>query len=231
MNFLKYSIELSILFWCILLSELTIIITTCRRYEALKRCLDSIKECAPECEVLIMIDDNDFDTYEKLCDAGYQYNCFLSKERLECCALTNDGVKFCQTEYFVYLNDDMVLIKKGCFQEALSIFRLKFPDNLGFLTFNDGITNGKIATQGLTSKTFVRECLDSKTLCHPDYKHFYWDLERAVQMVMMGKFLYCGHIMVKHEHYAVTKKSDEIYERSNNDFLKQDGETFKRRNP
>ena len=211
--------------------ELTIIITTCYRFDALIRCLDSIKEHAPECSILVMIDDNDIDTYNNLMINKYNGEAILSPIRRECCALTNLGVGHCKNEYFVYLNDDMVLVQKDCFKEALEIFKLKFPDKKGFITFDDGINGGSITTQGLTSKTFVLECLEENSLCNPTYKHYYWDKDQAIRIMNMGKYLYCKHIKIRHDHFAVTKKIDKIYQRSNDDCLKDDEETFKRRNP
>lgn len=205
--------------------DLTIIITTCKRLKRLTECIRSVKKLEPNCNILLMIDDNDWESYYYAVAEKIPF--ILSSEKREWIAQINLGIYACTTEYFVYLNDDMVFTQENQMQRALDIFRNKFPDGNGLITFDDGISNGKVATQGLSSKTYVKTL--GGYLLDPAYVHYSGDKELSLVSMERNCYFYLSEIKIQHNHYSVTGERDQVYQGSENLYWKQDCIEFVKR--
>lgn len=204
--------------------ELTIIITTYKRLKILEKCIKSIRKYEPDCKILLVIDGNDWEAYYYACCQKLPF--IFSSEKREHVAQMNLGIYLCNTEYFIYLSDDMMFTQEKQISKALDTFKEKFPDGNGLITFNDGIVNGTIATHGLTSKTYVKTI--GGYLMNPIYTHYCGDTELTL-VSMPNRFLYLPDIKVSHEHFSVTGNTDDVYKKSEDLYWKRDYAEFVKR--
>ena len=207
------------------MNELTIIVTTCHRLPALKRCIESIREFEPDCKIQMVIDDNDVLAY--LYAIENNIPAILSSEKRECVNQVNLGVDICSTEYFVFVTDDMVFTQKNQMVRSLETFKGKYPDGNGLITFNDGICNEAVATQGMTSKTYVKTL--GGFLMDPTYIHYCGDTELTLISMERNCYTYLPEIKIQHDHHSITGKSDIVYEQSEKMYWQRDYAEFVKR--
>ena len=191
------------------MEPIAIIIPTRNRYSNLRRCLlDLDKVDYPNKEILVICDD-DLETYNSV-----MLNCpspcklFLT-ERLELVKATKFGIEQMKSDFFVYYNDDMMMDPK-CLKIAIKEFQEKFKDGIGLIGFDDGI-NKFIGAVGLTNKKTV-EKFDG---WNPTYIHFWADTELGVRTRKAGCFYWSHDAKIDHLHPLVKKAPwDKTYEES-----------------
>ena len=203
---------------------IAIIIPTRNRFNKLKRCLLNLKEVDyPKKEILVVC-DNDLETYNKLMLNPVDGIKLLLTERLEFVGAVRYGIKRCESDFFVYYNDDM-LMDVNCLDVAIREFNDKFKDGIGLVGFDDSI-NLFIGTVGLTNKKTVE-----KFDAFPDaYIHFYSDTELGLRCRKAGCFFWSHDAKVDHIH-PITKRAilDPTYIDSSKN-LEHDRRSFVNRN-
>lgn len=206
--------------------ETTIIILTCKRYDGLKRIVDSVKANTDVLyELLVVADNDDTEAYNYCLENDI--NCLLSSYHRDFVAQANLGIYACKTPYFVLLSDDSEIVQSDWLSRSLKVFKERFPDSIGLLAFNDGIQNGKLFTMGMSSKKFVEEMRGH--LYYPGYKHYGGDREVSRLAKEMKCYHYDDSINVVHYHPGKEKVKDETYRLSEDKFWHQDQKLKKER--
>jgi hypothetical protein len=123
--------------------------------------------------------------------------------------------------------DDMECPNQGWLELAIHRFKSLFKDDLGLLSFNEGIQKGRIFTTGMSSKEFVHRI--SGNLYYPGYKHYKGDREVTEIAREMGVYHYAEDVVVNHYHFSRGYEKDSTYELSENKFLNKDRELYHKR--
>lgn len=194
--------------------EVTLLITTYKRPSGLKRIIDSIKKYTNDIlyDLLIIIDGGDCETYNYCVENNI--NCILTSWQRDFVANMNMAVYTCRTPYVVILADDMEIIQNNWLQDSVKIFKEKFLDGVGLMTFNDSIQNGRLFASGMTSKKFVYEM--GGNLYNNSFFHFGADNITSKIAKEIKKYYYASEIKVNHYHPTninpeMIAKEDETY--------------------
>jgi len=210
--------------------EVTVLVLTCHRLDGLKRVIDSVKtKTKINYRLLVGIDSDDTVSYNYCTDNGIE--CLLSSNRRDFVKQANMLINICETPFFSILADDTEVITDGWLCKSLEIFKEKFSDNSGLLSFNENIQKGRIFVCGLSSKKFVYDV--GGNLYFPMYKHFKGDREITEIAREMDKYHYTEDIKVEHYHPTnpdenKRNKKDDTYNKSNM-FLSFDRELYSNR--
>lgn len=184
--------------------EVSILILTCGRPAGLKRILDSVKGHTTDVEYdLLVVADDDYGAYKYCRESGI--NCILTSWRRDFVANMNMAVYTCRTPFFVVLADDMSIDQDGWLSEALKVYKERFKDENGLMTFNDGIQNGRLFACGMSSKNFVQEV--GGNLYHPKFIHFGGDNVVSFLAKLIGLYYYAETVKVNH-HHPTNKNKD-----------------------
>lgn len=185
--------------------EVSILILTCGRPAGLERILNSVKSHTTDVEYdLLVVADDDHDAYKYCKDNGI--NCILTGWRRDFVANMNMAVYACKTPLFVVLADDMSIDQDGWLSEALKVYKGRFKDQNGLMTFNDGIQNGRLFACGMSSKNFVQEV--GGNLYHPKFVHFGGDNVVSFLAKLLDLYYYAETVKVNHHH--PTNKNKEL---------------------
>lgn len=200
--------------------EVTIIVLTCHRIEGLQRILNSVKEKTTDVpyKLLVVVDNDDTEAYQYCLEQNIP--CILSSFHRDFVAQANLGAFACDTQYFTILGDDLDIQDADWLSKGLSIFKQKFPDNIGLLAFNEQIQHGKVFVTGLSSKNFINAI--EGHFHHPTYRHYGSDRELVNLAKAMGCYHYEESIHLIHNHPGKNGKKDETYKLSENKFWKRD---------
>lgn len=200
--------------------EVTVIVLTCRRYDGLKKILNSVKNTTEDIKykLLVIIDRDDTTAYNYCIENNI--DCILSNHHRDFVAQANLGVYACDTPFFTILGDDLEITEKGWLSRGLALFKEKFPDRVGILSFNDQIQNGKVFIVGISSKKFVHEI--GGNFHYPGYRHYGSDRELANLAKEMGCFYHEKSINLIHNHPGKSGEKDETYQLSENEFWQHD---------
>ena len=200
--------------------EVTIIVLTCHRYDGLKKVIDSIKKNTNDIlyKLLVVADGDDTEAYNYSLEQNIP--CILSSERRDFVAQANLGSYACDTPYFTVLGDDLEIIDKDWLSKGLTIFKEKFPNDIGLLAFNDQIQHGKVFITGISSKKFVKEI--GGDFHYRGYRHYGSDRELSNLAKELKCFHYEESINLIHNHPGKDGEKDETYKLSENRFWKQD---------
>lgn len=225
-------------------NKATIIITTYKRLDKLQELLDSIEIYTdPDLyDLLVMVDNSDWDTYSYL--NHLDIPCMLSHDKKDWVGQTNYAIDICMTEHFVFICDDWLCVESDWLKKGLKHFKEAFPDNCGLLVFNDYIQEEysnivrpiklkdgseiKMATHGLSSKTFVKHL--GGELLHSGYKHYSADCELALRAHQMGRYYYLRGVVLKHNHHIHTGIRDDVYDHSEKENFLRDRNLYVLRN-
>ncbi|HOL46607.1 MAG TPA: glycosyltransferase family A protein [bacterium] len=204
----------------------SIIITTKNRFDSFSKYLEKIISTTGSNPILIACDD-DKTSFEKLKEKFGHFEfvkIYNSPYQMENVSLRNWLYKKVETEKFVYMDDDMEPGNNEWLIIALDYFNKLFPDNIGLVSFCDGIQNGKLAPAGLTTKTFINRACNGY-LYNPQYVHYFCDTEITVRAQIINRYAYCADAILLHRHATVTGNYDFIYNQSKV-FWKQDEMVF-----
>lgn len=197
--------------------EATLLVLTCKRPEGLKRIIEGIKKTCGKADykVLVVADNDDTEAYEFCLENGI--TCILSSQNRDFVSQANLAVSACDTPYFVVLADDMSLEQAGWLEEALRLYKERFPDNIGLMAFNDGIQNGRLFATGMSSKKFVYTV--GGYLYYPRFKHFGGDNVVSFLAKEMGCYYYAETVKVVHHHptnkaEGLANETDATYKKS-----------------
>lgn len=208
-------------------------------------------------DIFIMVDNNNFEisylinshyikrTKEEKYDQVPHVICHTMEEKLDWVGLTNLAIKwFCDTELFLFICDDWLAVEDGWLEKGTKAFKEQFPDNNGLLIFNDYLQEAypdkikaiklrdgtliRMATHGLTSKTFVKTL--GGELLFSGYKHYSADCELAIKAHTLGKYYYLKDVILKHNHWIHTGQKDDVYCNSEKDNFQSDLNLFLIRN-
>lgn len=210
-------------------AETTIIVLTYKRINGLKRIIDSIKAKTTDTpyKLLVVIDNDDTEAYNWCMEQDI--NCVLLSYNGEFVNNANLGVYLCKTPYFVILSDDSEIIDDDWLSKSLKIFKEKFSDGIGLMSYNENIQKGRIFTLGMSSKRFIHKI--GGNMYFPLYKHYKGDRELTELAKKLNCYHYEDSIHVKHYHWQTDENTekDETYKISEQ-FLKHDRDLKNYRN-
>lgn len=214
------------------MEEVTIIIPTRNRFERLLRTLDSIEKNTYEKIKVLIICDQDEETYYKLIHPSNsllkrrkdQYQVILTDVNVEWVAGIRLGIEKAGSEFIFYGADDLIFYKDSI-ELAMKCFSRHFTDEIGLIKINDLLNYG-VATHGLTTKKTVRMFNGFSR----DYVHYYADTELTVRTFEAGKLAHCLEAIVEHEHWLNKKVKKDVTYQLTERFLEDDKRTYLRRN-
>jgi len=206
------------------MEEVTVIIPTRNRYHRLHKCLESLRGQTYENVKVMVICDQDLDTYNKLMLNGFDGTLILTDVNVEWVAGIRLGVEKASSEFIFYAADD-VRFDERCIEFCMKCFLANFTDGIGLIKTEDYL-NPRVATHGLTTKKTIRK-YDGFSR---DYVHFYADTELTTRTIRDNKFIFCKEAICEHIHWLNKKvpkdKTYKIVER----FLDDDRRNYLRRN-
>lgn len=211
------------------MEKISVVIPTRNRHDRLMETLRSLEKNTYKNIEIIIICDQDLDTYNKLMlngvDKKYSAKLIFTEDNIEWVAGIRLGIQHASGEFFVYGADD-IIFKEDCLEKAMKYFIDKFIDGVGLVKLND-LQNPRLALHGLTTKKTI-EKFDAFS---KDYIHFYADTEFTIRTIMNNRFVFCEDAIAEHVHWANRKAyMDKVYVESLK-ALERDKQTYLSRNP
>jgi len=195
------------------MEKVSILIPTRQRYKKLAKCLTKLIENTvyPNYEVVVITDMDDFEsvlvTHEFEMSHTKEIEILQKEKREMYVGKINYGYHQTDSPLIIFLADD-VLVNRNWLTEAVSTFNESFPDGMGLVSFQDEFDD-RLAPHGLISRKYVEKYLKGN-IFHPDYVHYWCDVELTVRSVGWGKFAHCPKSRVIHIRRARVEERDHI---------------------
>jgi len=195
------------------MEKVSVLIPTRQRYKKLEKCLTKLFENTvyPNWEVVIIVDKDDLGSLLLAHEIEMSHTKevkILQKEKREMyVGKINEGFHQTDSPLIVFLADD-VLVNRNWLTEAVKTFNESFPDGLGLVSFQDEFDD-RLAPHGLISRKYVEKYLKGN-IFHPDYVHYWCDVELTVRSVGWGKFAHCPKSRIVHTRRAKAEERDHI---------------------
>lgn len=191
------------------------------RPDGLLRCVQSLRDTAPDVEILVVYDGDVAGEDEPI---GVM--CLMLPDAPGAIECWNQGAAHASGDAFVLGADDIVF-QPGWYEEAMS--KLVQMNMVGLVALNDMSPNaGKLATHYLVSKNYLVNEWNG-CLAIPAYEHYFVDTEATYRAQRDQMFSYAENAKVEHNHHLWGKApEDETYKKGMSTFI-EGRETYEER--
>jgi glycosyltransferase involved in cell wall biosynthesis len=171
----------------------SVLLATMGRPEKAQACVQSIKNTAPDVEIVVALDGPGA---VALADMG----CVVdhATEPRGCSKAWNDALAISTGDPVVLAADDLEF-RHGWLDAALKTLA-EFPDGWGFVGFNDGHWGAELSTHYLMSRRFIVEHLGG-VIAWDCYRHSFNDREANERAKRAGRYAWCEDARVYHRHW------------------------------
>lgn len=161
------------------------------------KCLENLRETAPDVEIIAAV-DADPDTALRI--APLVDRLLVCTEYRGCSRAWNDCLAEATGDPIIFAADDLIW-GEGWLEAALAKLE-EFEDGWGLVGFNDGHWNGEeLSTHYLMSRRFIVEVLGG-VVAWDFYRHSFNDLEVNERAKLAGRHKWAEDAQVLHEHWT-----------------------------